>query len=58
MQHLQRACQGHVGYSKQETELKQKIIADGTATLFRNEFKYTTETKFSNILLERKYLKM
>jgi hypothetical protein len=38
-------------------ELKKKI-AGGTTKLFRNEFKYTTETKKSNILLERKSLKI
>jgi hypothetical protein len=35
-----------------------KKIADGTTTLFRNEFKYTTKTKKINFLLERKCLKM
>jgi hypothetical protein len=31
--------------------------ADGTSKLFRNEFKYTTETKKSNILLKRNCFK-
>jgi hypothetical protein len=36
----------------------QTKIAGGTTTLFRNKFKYATETKKSNILLERKSLKI
>ncbi len=31
-------------FIKRETKLKKKI-ADGTNALFRNKFKYTTETK-------------
>ncbi len=36
----------------------QRKKADGTTILFRNEFKYTTETKNNNILLERNCLKI
>jgi hypothetical protein len=38
-------------------ELKQEIFADGTATLFRNKFKYTTETKKIKYFIGKKVFK-
>jgi hypothetical protein len=38
-------------------ELKQKKIAGGTTTLFRNEFKYTTETKKFQCFVGKKVFK-
>jgi hypothetical protein len=45
-------------YLNKKWNSNKKIFADGTTTLFGKEFRYTTETKTSNVLLGRKCLKM
>jgi hypothetical protein len=38
-------------------ELNKKIIASGTTTMFRNKFKYTTETKILKYFIGKKVFK-